>query len=142
MRTGDLQHPDAAAVWAALHEVYAGYLTGDPARGDAHLHPDVTLWDSASEPLVLGLDGLARLRAQRPGAGASDVGAAEGGAAQVTAIEATDPLLDLMGDTAVLRHRLTVRLSAGPDERVRNTSVWRRVEGRWLMLHNHEDVLT
>nr|WP_240895253.1 DUF4440 domain-containing protein [Kineococcus siccus] len=115
-----------------MHEVYAGYLTGDPARGDAHLHPDVTLWDSAADPLVRGLDGLARLRAQRP--------PAAGGPA-VTAIEASEPLLDVLGDTAVLRHRLTVRLAGGPDEHVRNTSVWVRHDGRWRMLHNHEDVV-
>ena len=133
MRTSDLGHPDAAAVWAALHEVYAGYLTGEPARGDAHLHPDVTLWDSAAEPLVHGLGGLASLRSRRP-APTADVPV-------VTAIEAAEPLLDLLGDTAVLRHRLTVRFSAGADERVRNTSVWRRVDGRWLLLHNHEDVV-
>jgi ketosteroid isomerase-like protein len=133
VRTSDLDHPDAAAVWAAVHEVYAGYLTGDPARGDAHLHPEVTLWDSAAEPLVLGLDGLARLRRGRP--------APDAGGPVVTAIEAGDPLFDLLGDLVVLRHRLTVRFSAGADERVRNTSVWRRADGRWLMLHNHEDVV-
>ena len=31
--------------------------------------------------------------------------------------------------------------SGEPGQRIRNTSVWRKVDGRWLCVHNHEDVV-
>ncbi|MGI4893619.1 MAG: DUF4440 domain-containing protein [Janthinobacterium lividum] len=134
MRTEDLHNPDLADVWAGLQSIYDGFLSGDTSAGDARMHPEVTLWDSASEPLVFGTAGLAALRAARP--------APDPQRPQVSGIEASRPVLDVLGDVAVLRHRFEVRISDGGVERVRNTSVWRRVEGRWLLAHNHEDVLT
>lgn len=124
---------DAAEVWAAINAVYAAFLAGDPVAADAHLHPDVTIWDSEHVPLVVGLDGLEALRAARPAAGEGP---------RVRAIEAGDPVVDVWDDVALLRHTLVVRFHGGhPDETVRNTSVWRRVGGRWLAVHNHEDVV-
>jgi hypothetical protein len=125
---------DALQVWEAMNAVYRAFLAGDPVAADAHLHPDVTIWDSEHVPLVVGLGGLAALRASRP--------AAAGAGPRVEAIDARDPVVDVWDDVALLRHTLVVRLGAGhPDEVVRNTSVWRRVDGRWLAVHNHEDVL-
>ena len=54
-------------------------------------------------------------------------------------------MIDVFGDIALVRHVLIVRFppDAGvPDERIRNTSVWRRTDGRWLCIHNHEDVVS
>jgi ketosteroid isomerase-like protein len=36
---------------------------------------------------------------------------------------------------------LLVDFADAPTERIRNTSVWRKVDGRWLCVHNHEDVV-
>jgi ketosteroid isomerase-like protein len=128
---------DAAAVWAGMNAVYQGFLGGAPDLADAHLHPDVTIWDSAHAPMVFGLRGLAALRAAR----AATTGSGEASTA-VAGIEATEPVVDVWGDVALLRHVLRVRFAGDtPDETVRNTSVWRRVDGRWLAVHNHEDVL-
>jgi ketosteroid isomerase-like protein len=173
--TADLPHPapedldpDQQTVWDAMRAVYAAFLAGDAAAADAHLHPEVTLWDSAEPGLVRGLGGLRELRARRatgsadthndtaadtpadtPADTAADIhndtaaDTAEGDSPRVVAIEATEPLIDIWGDIALMRHLLRVRHGAGgpPDEIVRNTSVWCRVEGRWLAVHNHEDVL-
>ncbi len=57
-----------------------------------------------------------------------------------SAIEASDPVIDIWGDTALVRHLLSV-VEDGRTTRVRNTSVWRRQDGEWLCVHNHEDVL-
>lgn len=125
---------EAQRVWDAMRAVYAGFLAGRPGDVDAHLHADVTIWDSGHEPLVQGLAGLAALRAARPSAG--------GAGPRVTDLAATDPVVDVWGDVAVLRHVLRVRFDGAPDEVVRNTSVWRRQpDGRWLAVHNHEDVV-
>ena len=56
------------------------------------------------------------------------------------AIEASDPVIDVWGDIALVRHLLTV-VESGQTTRVRNTSVWRSQDGEWLCVHNHEDVL-
>lgn len=118
-------------VWERMQAVYAGFLGGDPAAVDALLHPDVTIWDSAEFGLVRGLGDLAELRSRRP------TGA---GGPAVVGIEASEPVLDVWDDTALLRHVLVVELSDGGREIVRNTSVWRRTGGEWLAVHNHEDV--
>lgn len=129
--------PDEQAVWDAMRAVYAGFLARDAVAADAHLDRDVTIWDSAEPGLVRGLEQLQELRGRR---------APSGSGPAVAALEATEPVIDVWGDTALLRHLLRVRFadsdSAGvADQLVRNTSVWRRTGGRWLAVHNHEDVL-
>jgi ketosteroid isomerase-like protein len=122
-----------AAVWAAMNQVYKGFLARDPTGVDALMHPDVTIWDSDEPAMAHGLAELQKLRAARPSAA---------DARQVSALDATEPVIDVWGDTALVRHLLRVSFSAGPDQVVRNTSVWRLVDGRWLAVHNHEDVLS
>lgn len=130
--TGDLPAGDGAAVWARMNAVYTGFLAHDTAAVDAIMHPDVTIWDSAEPAIVRGLPALRALRARRP----------TGVGPRVTDIVASAPAVDVWGDTALLRHLLRVRFDGDQaDEVIRNTSVWRRVNGEWLAVHNHEDVL-
>jgi ketosteroid isomerase-like protein len=122
---------DEAEVWARVRAIYAGFLARDPDGVDALLHPDVTIWDSAQFPLTRGLGELADLRTRRP---------ADPGAPTAVRLDARDPVIDVWGDTALVRHVLIVELSDGMQETVRNTSVWRRTAGAWLAVHNHEDI--
>lgn len=121
---------DAAEVWAAVNAIYAGFLAGDRAAIDANISPDMTAWDSAHEPLVRGKVELDAVRDARPADGPSP-----------TDLEAVDPVIDVFDDVALVRHVLLVHLP-GSTERIRNTSVWRRIDGRWLCIHNHEDVVS
>ena len=121
---------DAAEVWAAVNAVYAGFLAGDRAAIDANISPDATIWDSAHEPLLRGKVDLDAVRDARPADGPNP-----------TDLEATDPVIDVFGDLALVRHVLLVHLPGGT-ERIRNTSVWRKTEGRWRCIHNHEDVVS
>lgn len=125
---------DAAAIWAAVLDMYDCYLTGDRERSNSHIAPDVTLWDSEHEPLVHGRDGLDALRDTRP---------APSEATRVLRIDAVDPVITVWGDLALCRHTFDVVYADPtiPVERVRNTGVWERRDGRWLVIHNHEDVL-
>jgi len=129
-----LLNGEATDLWAIQLDLYQGFLTGDRARVDRHISADGTMWDSAHEPLIHGLTGLNEVRAARP-TGAD--------APQVDDLDATEPVIDIWGDTALTRHLLTVTFSDAslPAERVRVTGVWRRVDGEWLNVHNHEDVL-
>jgi len=122
---------DEAEVWARVRAIYDGFLAADTGGVDALLHPDVTIWDSAEFPLARGLGQLRNIRRRR----VSDTAAPT-----VVRIDAQDPVIDVWGDTALVRHILIVELSDGTHQTVRNTSVWRRAEGAWLAVHNHEDV--
>ncbi|QNK82467.1 nuclear transport factor 2 family protein [Nakamurella sp. PAMC28650] len=124
---------DQEAVWAATQEVYHGFLAADRPRIDANLHPDGTFWDSEEAEMICGRAELDAARDRRPGSG---------DAPTVVALDAVDPVVDVWGDTALARHWLTVRFAgdALPPESVRVTAVWRRQGGRWLAVHNHEDV--
>jgi ketosteroid isomerase-like protein len=54
-------------------------------------------------------------------------------------------VIDVFGDVALVRHVLGVTFPSEaslPEQRIRNTSVWRKVGGRWLCIHNHEDVVS
>lgn len=119
---------DRAALWSAVTAIYEGFLAGDRAAIDRNISPDATVWDSEHEPLLRGKADLDAVRDARPADGPKPVD-----------LVASDPVIDVYGDVGVVRHLLTVRFDGRPDERIRNTSVWRRVDGRWLCVHNHED---
>jgi ketosteroid isomerase-like protein len=117
---------DEAAVWSAVQSIYAASLAGDRDTIDARIAGDATMWDAFHEPL---LRGKAERDARPPGAPTP------------TSLQATEPVIDVYGDTAVVRHLLTAELQGGARLRVRNSSVWRREGERWLCVHNHEDLL-
>ena len=123
-------------IWAATRDIYAGFLAGDRARIDSHLHPDATMWDTDEPELIRGAAELTALRERRPAGDDPAAGTA------VVALDAVDPVIDVWGDVALARHWVTVRFAgdATPPQDVRVTTVWRRVAGRWLAVHNHEDV--
>jgi ketosteroid isomerase-like protein len=124
---------DQEAVWAAVQGVYRAFLAGDRAAIDAHISPEATVWDSAHEPLVRGREQLDAVRDARPAGGPAPIG-----------LDAREPVVDVFGNIALVRHMLVVGFAPEarlPDERIRNTSVWRKSGGRWLCIHNHEDVV-
>lgn len=124
---------DAEWLSRAVYEMYDAYMAADRARADSYIADDITIWDTEHEPMVFGLSGLNALRDARPA----------GSVAAVAGIDVTDPVVDVWGDIALVRHTFVVRFvdSVSAPERVRNTAVWQRRDGRWLVVHNHEDVL-
>ena len=125
--------PDEAAVWEAVNGIYAGFLAGDRAAIDRNISPDATMWDSEHEPLIRGKTELDAVRDARPAGGSSP-----------TKLEARDPVIDVWGDVAIVRHVLVATFPAETEQdeiRIRNTSVWRRNGDAWLCVHNHEDVI-
>ena len=121
-------------VWTAVNAIYAGFLAGDREAIDANISSDATMWDSGHEPLVRGKAELDAVRDARPAAGPRPSG-----------LEALDPVIDVFGDVALVRHVLRVSFPPEahvPEQRIRNTSVWRKSGERWLCVHNHEDVVS
>lgn len=126
-----MEADDRDAVWAAVGAIYDGFLAGDRAAIDANIADDATMWDAFHAPLIRGKEELDAVRDARPSEGP-----------RPSELRADDPVIDVFGDVAVVRHILTVVTPGEPEQRVRNTSVWRRDDGgRWLCIHNHEDLL-
>jgi ketosteroid isomerase-like protein len=121
---------DSDSVWAAVNAIYDGFLAGDREAIDANIAPEATMWDAFHERLIRGKAELDAVRDGRPAEGP-----------RPTELRAEEPVIDVLGDVAVVRHVLTVVAPGHPGMRVRNTSVWRRTSGRWLCIHNHEDLL-
>ena len=121
-------------MWTAVQAIYAGFLAGDRAAIDAHISPDATIWDSAHVPLIRGRKELDAVRDARRPDGPAPAG-----------LQATEPVIDVFGGVALVRHVLVATFPPDanlPEQRIRNTSVWRKQDGRWLCIHNHEDVVS
>lgn len=133
-RRGEAQFTgDEQLIWDAICVMYDHYLNADRPAADSFIHDDCTMWDSENPRLHRGLAALNEIRNARP----------EGGGPEgVSELAAVLPVIDVWGDVAVAKHILIVEFVDGsPTEQIRNTGVWRRVDGRWMMFHNHEDVL-
>lgn len=124
---------DQLAVWNEMKSMYAGFLTGDRARTDAHMHPEITVWDTVVRDIADGLVDYNALRAARP---------TDPDQPRIATITCHQPIVSVWGDTAVMRHTLEADYvdDAAPHEFVRASSAWRRVGGDWMLVHSHEDV--
>ncbi|MFT4122778.1 MAG: nuclear transport factor 2 family protein [Microbacteriaceae bacterium] len=131
--TADLSafSPDQLQIWDEQKAMYAGFLTGDRARTDAHIAAECTIWDSGVAALARGMVEFNALRAAR---------SAEG--PRVRTITAHQPIIDVWGDTAAGRHVLEVDYvdAAAPPELIRVSAVWRRRAAGWMLVHSHEDL--
>lgn len=122
---------DAERVWERILTMYRLAERADHAAVDALLSPDVTLWVTDETPLLRGLAQLHAARSRRP----------DPGQGPAFTIVAREPVIDVRGDLAIARHVFDLLVpGSGSPLLVRNTSVWERVGGDWLLLHNHEDV--
>jgi hypothetical protein len=123
-----------AAIWDAFLEIYQGAVTGDRELSNRHIAVDATLWDAGEPQLIRGLAELELTRDRRGTAGGS-----------LVTISPEPPVIDVWGATALVRHyfEVTVATASGTElTRVRNTSVWREISGRWMVVHNHEDPIS
>ncbi|MGW1194282.1 nuclear transport factor 2 family protein [Streptomyces sp. NPDC002536] len=134
----DAASSDAEAVWAVVTGMYAAHGAGDREEVDARLDPEATMWHSEADGLLLGRKDLDRLRAER---------AAAAGGPEWTGLDAHDPVVDVLGDTALVRYWLRVNCAPAADgtplrpELVRNTAVLQRGgTGAWHIVHLHEEV--
>ena len=122
-----------AAIWDAFLEIYQGAVTGRRELSNRHIAPAATLWDAGEPQLIHGLAELELARDRRVA-----------GAGSLVSIVPEPPVIDVWGSTALVRHyfEVTVATTSGTEStRIRNTSVWREIAGRWVMVHNHEDAI-
>ncbi|GAA2413708.1 hypothetical protein GCM10010404_84650 [Nonomuraea africana] len=118
------------AVWAVVTGMYDAYARGDRAGIDRLLHPEATIFDSAAPGLITSRAQLDKVRDARPTDGPAETG-----------LRAYDEVVDVWGDTALARYLLRVDYATGEFEVVRTTTVLRRTDGEWLIVHVHENTL-
>ncbi|WP_431895318.1 nuclear transport factor 2 family protein [Nonomuraea sp. bgisy101] len=118
------------AVWAVVTGMYDAYARGDRAGIDRLLHPEATIFDSAAPDLITSRAQLDKVRDARPTDGPQETG-----------VTAYDEVVDVWGDAALARYLLRVDYVTGEPEIVRTTTVLRRFDGEWLIVHVHENGL-
>ncbi|MEV6693606.1 nuclear transport factor 2 family protein [Micromonospora sp. NPDC051196] len=106
---------------------------GDRPAFDAHLHPDLTIWESDADDLLTGLAALDDLRDSR-------AAAATGPAPVSVAPEQLGA--ESWGDTGLVRYVLRARFGDDrPDVCFRVTDVLRRDDTGWRIVHHHAEAM-
>ncbi|MEU7893207.1 nuclear transport factor 2 family protein [Nonomuraea sp. NPDC049152] len=118
------------AVWAVVTGMYDAYARGDRAGIDRLLHPEATIFDATAPDLITSRTQLDKVRDARPADGPEETG-----------VTAYDEVVDVWGDAALARYLLRVDYVTGEPEIVRTTTVLRRFDGEWLIVHVHENSL-
>jgi ketosteroid isomerase-like protein len=123
----------AAAIAAGIDDMYAAFVAGDRTRFDAHLHEDVTTWETHLPGPLRTRRELDTYRRNRDAAGERPV---------LAALIATDKRIDVWGDVGVARYVLVARESGGgPEQQSRVTDVLRCVDGDWRIVHHHAELV-
>ncbi|HEY0700238.1 MAG TPA: nuclear transport factor 2 family protein [Micromonospora sp.] len=123
----------AAALAAGIDDMYAAFLAGDRQRFDAHLHAEVTTWETH-------LPGPLRTRAQLDAY--RDQRDAAGHRPRLAVLTARDKHIDVWDDVGVARYVLVAQARAeDAPQLTRVTDVLRRIDGRWLIVHHHAELL-
>lgn len=123
-----LSDPYLDEVAAAIRSLYRAL--GDRPAFDAHLHPDITIWESDA-PGLLGLPELDALRDERAARGASGPAPAW--------VRPEQLRVDRWQDTTVARFVLRAHVPGGDDETFRVTDVLRRDADGWRIVHHHAE---
>ncbi|RGC69287.1 hypothetical protein C5N14_08440 [Micromonospora sp. MW-13] len=122
----------SAAIAAGIDDMYEAFLAGDRPRFDAHLHAEVTTWESHLPGPLRTRSQLDAYREQRDAAGRP----------RLAVLAARDKHIDVWGDFGVARYVLVAQAQAqDPPALTRVTDVLRRVGGRWLIVHHHAELV-
>lgn len=123
-----------AEVAAVIKDIFESFEEHRPDGIEAHMHPDVTVWDVFTPQLIQGT-------AERQKFHADDQAQMQARGALTLTIE--DPIVDAWNDTAIARYYLEYDYQPpNPAHgRVRITSVFRKVGEHWLIVHHHEGLV-
>lgn len=124
-----MTNADEETVRELVVDLYASI--GDRQRFDAHLGPDITIWESDADSLLRGLPALDALRDER---------AARPRPGTLAELAPEELLVDTWGDTGVVRYILRARYDGdAPDDVFRVTDVVRRGPDGWRIVHHHAE---
>jgi ketosteroid isomerase-like protein len=122
----------AGAVEALIDDLYDAVLAGDRPRFDAHLVPDVTIWESHVPALMRG---VAELSAYR------DVRDERDGPSSLSSLSADQKLVAVFDGTALARYRLVACSATVATAAIefRVTDVLRHDGAEWRIVHHHAE---
>lgn len=126
--TAVLPDPDLDEVAGTIRSLYRAL--GNRPAFDAHLHPDITIWESDA-PELFTLPGLDALRDER-------AAGTERGPAPAW-VRPEQVRVDRWDETAVARFVLRAHHEGGADEIYRVTDVLRRDGQVWRIVHHHAE---
>ncbi|MDA0369411.1 MAG: nuclear transport factor 2 family protein [Proteobacteria bacterium] len=121
-------------VSAVIKDIFRSFEEHRPDGIEAHMHPDVTVWDVFTPQLIRGT-------AEREAFHRADQAQMQARGKLTLKIE--DPVVDAWGDSAIARYYLEFDYEPPnpANGRVRITNVCRKVGGRWLIVHHHEGLV-
>jgi len=123
-----------AEVAAVIADIFRSFEDHRPEGIEAHMHPDVTVWDVFTPELIQGTD-------ERQKFHKNDQAQMQARGPLTLTIE--DPVVDAWGSTAIARYYLEFNYQQpnAAQGRVRITNVLRNIGGRWLIVHHHEGLV-
>lgn len=130
----------SAASDALVHAAVARHIEslyealGDRHRFDRHLHPDITIWESDADRMLIGLNELDQLR---------DARARGNEATTQPSVRPEGVQTEVWDDTALARYALRATHPDGvaTDHLFRVTDVLRRSEQGWRIVHHHAEAV-
>jgi ketosteroid isomerase-like protein len=114
--------------------VFRAFEDHNPDGIETYMHPDVTVWDVFTPQLIMGQeerdkfhrDDQAQMQARGP-----------------LTLRIDEPVVDAWGDAAIARYYLEYDYQPpnATSGKVRITDVFRKVDGKWLIVHHHEGLV-
>ncbi len=114
--------------------VFRAFEDHNPDGIETYMHPDVTVWDVFTPQLIMGQeerdkfhqDDQAQMQARGP-----------------LTLRIDEPVVDAWGDAAIARYYLEYDYQPpnAASGKVRITDVFRKVDGKWLIVHHHEGLV-
>ncbi len=120
---------------AIIKSIFAAFDEHDPGGIETHMHPDSTVWDVFTAPLIRGSE-------ERKKFHKADQSQMQ--ARGTLSYEISEPVVDVWGtDTAIAKYYLSFEYQPpnATSGTVRITDVMRMIDGRWQVVHHHEGMV-
>jgi len=121
----------AAEIAAIIKGIFNAFADHNPDGIDGHMHPDSTVWDVFTPHLIRG-------QAERDAFHAADQEQMQARGPLTLNVE--EPVVSSWDNTAIAMYYLdyTYQPPNAASGRVRITDVFRKIEGKWMIVHHHE----
>ncbi len=122
---------EAEKISGIIRGIFTAFEDHDPDGIEGHMHPDATVWDVFTPDLIRG-------RKERDAFHAEDQKQMQARGPLSLSLE--DPDVDVWENTAIAKYYLsyTYQPPNAAEGRVRITDVFRRMDGKWRIVHHHE----
>lgn len=126
---------DAQDVEAVIRGIFRDFMEHKPGSIEARQHDDCTVWDVFTPELIRGVEERKKFHAKDQ--------AQMKARGPLSLVVEDSIVVDAWDNTAIARYYVSFAYQPpnATEGRVRITSVFRKIEGRWLMIHHHEGLV-